>query len=1513
MIMGTKQRGASIWGKSSHDGSMRKGCAMGLKRWGMCAALLLVCANHAARAAELSASNIIMEPGDTADVVVSGAINGESTFGVTIVVELVPRAGAAGTLTFTAAPPVDIVQAGDPWPGTGTFSRFDTDQTGFAVQNGSVDDNGTFTEAPVTFSGALSRFPVVASAAAMGTWDVLLTTGSGDSTWEGSTVTTNRVAGTVTVLPSSSLAIVSLSMPPGATVNVVTSGSLNGESTFGVTLLVELIPRAGTTGTLTFTSAPPVDIVQLGDPWPGAGTFSRFDTNSTGSTALNGSLDDNGTFVAGPVTFTGSLTGFPVVASGDASGVWDVTLSTSAGDSSWEGLLTGLIDGTVTVVAGACVDNAECGDGNLCTTDTCASGTCQNVNNTIACNDGNACTSGDACSGGTCVGTVVPNGTTCDDGALCTVSDVCTGGACAGVLIDCSSESDACNVGSCNPATGVCKPDPANEGGPCDDGDPCTAADSCEDGFCVGTPIQDNGACDDGDLCTESDDCQNGVCSGKAVDCSDLNDGCNIGACNPATGFCQAVVMNEGGPCDDGDFCTTGDLCSNGVCAGTPIPEGQSCDDGSLCTLNETCFGGVCVGTAIDCSSQNGPCTMGVCNAQTGQCSAQPINEGLTCDDGNLCTLGDTCVVGACTATPVDCSSFDGPCAVGTCNFSTGQCESAPVGEGGACNDNNACTVSDVCTAGACAGTPRDCTSLNGTCTQGVCNALNGNCQSVAINENGTCNDNLRCTNADRCVAGTCTGTPTDCSSLNTPCTVGSCNPSSGACQSIPANEGGACNDNLACTTDDVCVNGTCSGTLTSPPRINLSLTPVHQSVSVGATFTVDLVASSGTCANQPWSSAEVILTWDSTRLALTGFSNPGPHSSSFPDDSDLDGLNAPFTGLPANDGDCQYLAFAGISGAVAAPPGGMLLTRLTFTALDGTTGTQIVMPSMVGLFSHTRVLGAGSTAGQDITGTHLSAAVVVTECTVSADCNDNNVCTTDTCTASRLCTYANNSISCNDGLFCTPTDTCSGGVCVGSGVRCSGAQHCSETLDACVQCLNNGHCEDSNPCTTNTCNAVGACTFPNNNNACNDGLFCTLNDVCGGGTCNGSGVRCPGQLCDEPNDRCVQCLSNPNCNDNNICTTDTCNVAAGTCVYNANSNSCNDGLFCTLTDTCGGGTCNGSGVRCPGQLCNEDTNTCVNCIVNADCASDNNPCTDDQCLGGNCFYVNNIAACNDGLFCTLTDVCSGGACVGSGNRCPGELCDEGRDRCAECIVDTDCTDTVGCTIDHCLLQSGNCENVPNHAICSNGVFCDGAETCNTTTGCSSPGNPCDSPGLCNEGTDTCGCAPPTVVAEGCRAIRVVPSPGATPVAILVTGQAGDPRVGCISRYVQTNGTLSTSPVFRTPAQWGAVHISDSEVIPSASYQVRSDCRVVPTDPANPSTPVSTTTWLWGDVNHDGNPNFQDITLTVDGFRNIFVNASLQATDLHDCVPNRLINFSDITWAVDGFRNFVYPCTNPCP
>ena len=77
----------------------------------------------------------------------------------------------------------------------------------------------------------------------------------------------------------------------------------------------------------------------------------------------------------------------------------------------------------------ACTTNADCDDGNSCTTAVCdAAGHCNFTALAAgsACDDGNACTGPDVCNGaGVCSGPAVADGTACGTAMTCTAG-VCS-------------------------------------------------------------------------------------------------------------------------------------------------------------------------------------------------------------------------------------------------------------------------------------------------------------------------------------------------------------------------------------------------------------------------------------------------------------------------------------------------------------------------------------------------------------------------------------------------------------------------------------------------------------------------------------------------------------------------------------------------------------------------------------------------------------------------------------------------------------------------------------------------------------------------------------------------------------------------------------------------------------------------------------------------------------------------------------------------------------------------------
>jgi hypothetical protein len=75
----------------------------------------------------------------------------------------------------------------------------------------------------------------------------------------------------------------------------------------------------------------------------------------------------------------------------------------------------------------------------------------------------------------------------------------------------------------------------------------------------------------------------------------------------------------------------------------------------------------------VGCAPSDNPCAVGTCDASTGTCSYTAAPDGTSCDDGNACTTGDTCASGACASVPKSCD--DGlSCSVDSCNPTSGGC-----------------------------------------------------------------------------------------------------------------------------------------------------------------------------------------------------------------------------------------------------------------------------------------------------------------------------------------------------------------------------------------------------------------------------------------------------------------------------------------------------------------------------------------------------------------------------------------------------------------------------------------------------------------------------------------------------------------------------------------------------------------------------------------------------------------------------------------------------------------------
>ncbi len=198
--------------------------------------------------------------------------------------------------------------------------------------------------------------------------------------------------------------------------------------------------------------------------------------------------------------------------------------------------------------------------------------------------------------------------------------------------------------------------------------------------------------------------------------------------------------------------------------------------------------------------------------------------------------------------------------------------------------------------------------------------------------------------------------------------------------------------------------------------------------------------------------------------------------------------------------------------------------------------------------------------------------------------------------------------------------------------------------------------------------------------------------------------------------------------------------LAPSACEYDGSCDLCDDGLFCTGAESCPDDACDAPGDPCA-FACDEDLDVCIECFVPADC-DDANPCTDEGCTAGLCSNDPGAGACDDGLFCTETDSCAAGVCVGAGDACPGTNCNEGTDVCADCLADADCEDGDPCTADTCDV-AGACQTADAAAgtpCADDGLFCSGRESC-AAGACASGGDPCAADETCSEEEGLCrGC-----------------------------------------------------------------------------------------------------------------------------------------------------------------------------
>lgn len=137
----------------------------------------------------------------------------------------------------------------------------------------------------------------------------------------------------------------------------------------------------------------------------------------------------------------------------------------------------------------------------------------------------------------------------------------------------------------------------------------------------------------------------------------------------------------------------------------------------------------------------------------------------------------------------------------------------------------------------------------------------------------------------------------------------------------------------------------------------------------------------------------------------------------------------------------------------------------------------------------------------------------------------------------------------------------------------------------------------------------------------------------------------------------------------------------------------------------------------------------CGNGIPEAGEDCDDGNSLDGDCCSAICTFEASSSVCDDANVCTVAEVCDGaGACVGLPLDCDDGLFCNGAEDCDPeigCLMGTPppVDDGVACTIDACDEAIGIVVHTPDHGVCGDGEWCNGAELCDVLNDCQ-PGTP---------------------------------------------------------------------------------------------------------------------------------------------------------------------------------------------
>ncbi len=501
-------------------------------------------------------------------------------------------------------------------------------------------------------------------------------------------------------------------------------------------------------------------------------------------------------------------------------------------DGTLNGFAGAFVD-DLAVATGCCGADAECDDGDACTTDGCkaegaALPVCKNVakaaccSTNAECDDSKVCTL-DLCSGpgGTCAHSVLPgcclNDSGCDDANACTI-DSCPapGGQCQHLNKCCKSDSECATSDSCK--KGICAGGQCSYtetccilNGDCDDFNPCTN-DACDKGKCIYTAATVPGCC--------SPQVLNSLFAGS-------DEGWQFKSTHPTLQFFYkaptAATSTKSAPgalkMGDAKNDTTSAAMTNPVFKVTAVSPTITVLPGKETSLSYWVYAApgqstsfnqrlVIVLDGVETIVQTNPGYLMANVWKQFTLDLTPLGgksfelnfeimatttfgnftgPGVYLDDvvvSSTCQAKKCAASANCPTTGFGCLA--GVCSDGLCSYANSCCTSSAD-----CNDNSLCT-SDTCNTskkctftpivGCCMG-PGDCND-NNACTADNCPVAGGKCTNLNVAgcclSSTQCNDSNNCT-IDKCQANkcinevSCCATDKDCDDGETKCTLDKC------------------------------------------------------------------------------------------------------------------------------------------------------------------------------------------------------------------------------------------------------------------------------------------------------------------------------------------------------------------------------------------------------------------------------------------------------------------------------------------------------------------------------------------------------------------------------------------------------------------------------------------------------------------------------------------------------------------------------------------------------------------